>query len=170
MGKEKKRKSSKSETNSAGPGESWIDPAEIRFTHARIRPVFSGCAKQVTETLAELVDGRLRLRDLPMITIVSGASDGVSPPYFSLNNRRLWVLKQLRDRSLLPDNKVLVKLKPPQDTRRLRDKYTPEKCSLTAKFMREKLPASQTPDSDGDKDKAVAAEAEAASSDEDEET
>jgi hypothetical protein len=53
----------------------------------------------------------------------------------SMNNRRLWVLKQLRDRGLVPDNQVLVKVRPPADTRRLKDKFTPERCSLHARFM-----------------------------------
>ena len=31
--------------------------------------------------------------------------------YASMNNRRLWVLKELRARGLLPGNKVLVKVR-----------------------------------------------------------
>jgi hypothetical protein len=88
--------------------------------HARIRPQFSGCARFVKDTLADIVEGRLLVTQLPLITLTSGAADGLSPPYFSLNNRRLWVLKELRTRGLL--GTVSARCRPTQDSHRLREK------------------------------------------------
>lgn len=63
-----------------------------RFTHARIRPFFSGCGRLIMNTLDDIVSKRIPLENLPMITVIS--NNGF---YFSLNNRRLFVLKTLRD-------------------------------------------------------------------------
>jgi hypothetical protein len=60
---------------------------------------------------------------------------GKESVFFSLNNRRLWVLKECREMGLLKDNVVLVRVKPAADSRRLLDKYTPERCVLHARFM-----------------------------------
>mgnify|MGYP001489250266 CR=1 FL=1 len=58
----------------------------------------------VKDTLADIVAGRLKVEDLPLITVMSGSPDG-GAPYFSLNNRRLWVLKQLRERGSVSPRK-----------------------------------------------------------------
>eukprot|EP01032_Pedospumella_encystans_P003011 gene3011-3547_t len=34
-----------------------IDPSVIRFTHARIRPYFTGCGKKIEDTIKEITDG-----------------------------------------------------------------------------------------------------------------
>ena len=55
---------------------------------------------------------------------------------FCLDNRRLYVLKELRRKVLLPKNRVTVLMRkaPPRDM----IKYTTEKCSLNGTIMREK--------------------------------
>ena len=94
----------------------------LRYQHSRIRPVFSGCGRRVEDTLNDLRSGRAAVKDLPPIqvhhkggtergalctirsvhrssglqVIVGDSKDGEEPWYFSLNNRRLWVLKALR--------------------------------------------------------------------------
>ena len=49
-----------------------------------------------------------------VLQVIAGPVDEVDglPWYFSLNNRRLWVLKQLREEDLLPDGKVTVRVRP----------------------------------------------------------
>lgn len=115
-----------------------IDPNTIYFTHSRVRPYFSGCGRRLEETLDDLMNGRMDLASLPIITILRGAggsSDGTSGHYFSLNNRRLWVLKELRKAGKLPSNLVRVRTK--EALPREKDRYTAGKCSLNASIMRE---------------------------------
>eukprot|EP01060_Flectonema_neradi_P014281 TRINITY_DN20986_c0_g1_i1.p1 TRINITY_DN20986_c0_g1~~TRINITY_DN20986_c0_g1_i1.p1 ORF type:complete len:371 (+),score=82.57 TRINITY_DN20986_c0_g1_i1:83-1195(+) len=107
-----------------------MDVTEVRFTHSRIRPQFS-CGRKVMDTLASIESGEITIKDLPPITLVSSAGGGA--PYFSLNNRRLFVLKELRAKGIISE--VNVRIKPPLDSKRERDRYTADKCSLTAKLM-----------------------------------
>jgi len=108
-----------------------VDPLEVYFTHARVRPFFSGCGRRLEDTLAELLAGRMRVEELPVITILYGAGGGTM--YFSLNNRRLWVLKELRKAGALENNTVRVRTK--EALPREKERYTPTKCSLTATIM-----------------------------------
>ena len=109
-----------------------VDPNDLYFTHSRVRPCFSGCGRRLEDTLSMLVDGTLSIEALPTITVLRGAGgkDGI---LFSLNNRRLWVLKELRRQGKLPGNVVRVRCK--EALPRERDRYTAEKCSLTATLM-----------------------------------
>lgn len=109
-----------------------IDPSHIRFTHSRIRPFFSGCGRRVEDTLADILDGRMQFEDLPFITVIA-MDDG--EVFFSLNNRRLWVIKQLKERGFL--DKVPVRIKSAAEGRKLKEKYTVDRCSETAKFLYE---------------------------------
>jgi hypothetical protein len=52
-----------------------------------------------------------------------------------LNNRRLFVFKSLRSAGLIQT--VVARVKPVPQTKRMKDKYTVDKCALTAKLMRE---------------------------------
>lgn len=56
--------------------------------------------------------------------------------YFSLNNRRLWVLKRCREEGLLvtTENKVLVRVREPKSQQEL-ERYCVENCALEAKIM-----------------------------------
>lgn len=88
-----------------------IDPDNVFFTHARIRPVFSGCGRRLVDTLEDLVSGKIQLESLPQITILATPTSSSDGHYFSLNNRRLWVLKQLRSMGKLKDNLIRVRVK-----------------------------------------------------------
>lgn len=68
-----------------------IDPNVIYFTHSKLRKQFSD-GKFVEETLKEVIDGNLKVEDLPKIKIMY---DPTTERYISMNNRRLWVFKQL---------------------------------------------------------------------------
>lgn len=58
------------------------------------------------------------------------------PTYFSLNNRRLWVLKRCREEGLLENNSVKVRVRlPKSDAEAAR--YSIENCVLEAKIMKE---------------------------------
>jgi hypothetical protein len=81
-----------------------IDPDVIYHTHTKIRNRFSGCGKLVEETLKEIISGKTKIEDLPMITV---EYDGKK--YYSLNNRRLYVIKQCKKKGLIKNIKVRVK-------------------------------------------------------------
>lgn len=150
-GKRSKNNNQKLQTDN-GAGGSWfiyIDPERIRYQHARIRPYFSGCGRSVTDTLEEIRQGRLQPSDLPPIQVIPGPpinsnnssnnnneDDDDCRWYFSLNNRRLWVLKQCRKEGLLQDNVVRVRVRLPKSKAEA-ERYTLDKCALEAKFMRQ---------------------------------
>lgn len=80
------------------------------------------------DTLDDIVQNRLRVEDLPTITVI--ANNG---HFFSLNNRRLYVLKALRSRGLLEGNVVTVRMK--EALPRELERYTVDRCSLSASLM-----------------------------------
>jgi len=106
-----------------------VDPHCVYFTFSRIRPKFS-CGRPVAQTLADIVEGRLKFSDLPPLTLLYDRGT-----YFSLNNRRLYVAKELRRRGLIETVDARVKNVP--QTRRMKHKYTKETCALEATLMRE---------------------------------
>lgn len=129
---------------------------KIRFQHSRIRPYFSGCGRGVIETLEEIRRGELEPCDLPPIQVLVGSpshnndnnedvvddvndDDDVGPWYYSLNNRRLWVLKQCHKEGLLDNarynNLIAVRVRRPKSVDEIR-RYTIANCALEAKFTR----------------------------------
>jgi hypothetical protein len=126
--------------NAAAGGDGiMVDPSRVRFQHARIRPFFSGCGRRVEDTLDEIRQGKMKPSDLPPIQILLGPVDEATgePWYFSLNNRRLWVLKRCREECLLPGNRIFARVrKPKSEQEALR--YSLENCVLEAKIMPEK--------------------------------
>jgi len=105
-----------------------VDIDSIRFTHARVYARFSGCATLVEDTLAQMIDGRLSIEKLPMITVLQSDTD--PQVYYSLNNRRLWVLKQLRNMDRFTHVAVRVRKMQPHENK----KYTTERCMLEARL------------------------------------
>ena len=105
-----------------------VDPALIRFTHSRIRPLFSD-GREVRATLADILAGKTQVSDIPMLAVIM-----VDGEHYSMNNRRLWVFKELRARDFLQT--IPVRLKPPPDGKRMSDRFTPAGCALSAKFQR----------------------------------
>jgi hypothetical protein len=144
MGKAKKASGGNTKKD---PGDLRLDPAVIRFTHSKIRPFFSGCGRKIEDTLNDILEGRLTIEQLPLILVLP-----INGEYFSLNNRRLYVMKELRDRGLLNycGNEVSVRIKTALPKEQLR--YTPQRCSLVAKIMRERDPNSAPADGDDDDD------------------
>ena len=82
-----------------------MDPSRILFSHSKICPVFSGCNKTLSQTLKEIEDGVLKIDSLPTITIIKNDNGN----FISLNNRRLWILKECKKQGLLDVIKVNVK-------------------------------------------------------------
>lgn len=74
--------------------ESSLKPSEIHFTHSKINNRFTGCCKLLTETLDEIISGKTLISSIPKIKVFYVEQNG-SIKYFSENNRRLWVFKQL---------------------------------------------------------------------------
>ena len=117
----------------------------MRFQHSRIRPQFSGCGRSVLETLEQIRQGKLEPGDLPPIQVIIGTDDtddGGKPWYFSLNNRRLWVLKQCHREGLLDNerynNKIGVRARAARSQAEAL-RYTVDNCALEAKFVREDI-------------------------------
>ncbi|CAN0553079.1 unnamed protein product [Laminaria digitata] len=102
MGKGKKGSTGRSSGGGGGGGGGGfstidVDPRRVRYAHSKIRPVFSGCGRTIEQTLGEIRGGKIRASDLPMITVLFGPTDPTTTDgqtcFFSLNNRRLYVLK-----------------------------------------------------------------------------
>lgn len=140
MGKQKKGNSSiKSNSGTAGDGWLSVDPNRVRFQHSRIRPHFSGCGRSVIQTLQDIRDGTIKAQDLPPIQVIVGpVGDDGERWYFSLNNRRLWVLKRCREEGLLENNQVRVRVRHAKSCAES-ERYTLQNCAVEAKFMREPL-------------------------------
>ncbi|CCW60780.1 unnamed protein product [Phytomonas sp. EM1] len=115
-----------------GHGEAIIelDPSIVYFTFSRIRPCFS-CGRTIQSTLEQFQSQKMRPTDLPLISVFT---DGTH--YYSQNNRRLFMYKKLREMDLLHVIPVRVRALP--TTKRMGNKYTPSKCSLTATLIRER--------------------------------
>ncbi len=107
-----------------------VRPSEIWFTFGRVNDRFSGCGRRLEETLEEIARGTLRADDLPPIAVVThdvaeddedesesdeddrrrrrDRSKRKKKPtmvrrYYSMNNRRLWVLKRCEESGLIED-------------------------------------------------------------------
>ena len=118
----------------------------VCFTHARVRPYFSGCGIRLEDTLQSLASGAMKVEDLPMITVISNAGPDGTPFLFSMNNRRLWVLKQLLAQGYFSDRTLRVRVKDP--LLREVERYTIDRCSLMAKVMRDGPGAGGAPGGD----------------------
>jgi hypothetical protein len=69
--------------------------------------------------------------------LVGTEYDEGGPWYYSLNNRRLWVLKRLREDGLLEGGVVGVRVRAVKSGKE-RDRFTVANCSLEARFMKER--------------------------------
>eukprot|EP00569_Conticribra_weissflogii_P000245 CAMPEP_0171354782 /NCGR_PEP_ID=MMETSP0878-20121228/44883_1 /TAXON_ID=67004 /ORGANISM="Thalassiosira weissflogii, Strain CCMP1336" /LENGTH=276 /DNA_ID=CAMNT_0011860765 /DNA_START=406 /DNA_END=1236 /DNA_ORIENTATION=- len=131
-------------STAAAAGLINIPPSRIRFQHSRIRPHFSGCGRSVVDTLEQIRRGNLSPLDLPPIQVLVGPdeNDGLGPWYFSLNNRRLWVLKRCEEEGMLDrfNGMIPVRVRVPKSRAEV-ERYTIENCATEAKFMREKAPS-----------------------------
>lgn len=78
-----------------------IDPSAVYFTHSKIRKQFSGNGKLLSETLEEVLNGTTKVEAIPKIRVIFDGSR-----YYSMNNRRLWVYKELQKRGKLATVKV----------------------------------------------------------------
>jgi hypothetical protein len=69
-------------------------------------------------------------------------NDGLGPWYFSLNNRRLWVLKRCKEEGLLENGLVRVRVRQSKSGNEA-SRYTIDNCAVEAKFIREKAAPKQ---------------------------
>ena len=138
MGKKKKNAGSDGTSNkNQQEGLIWVDPTRVRFQHSKIRPLFSGCGRSIYDTLDSIRKGEISPSDLPPIQVIVGPKTDEGPWYFSLNNRRLWVLKRCREEGLLTNNnQIQVRVRPPKSSAE-EARYSLENCALEAKVMRE---------------------------------
>ena len=132
MGKKQGKTSSGS---GSGHGERDITVKlddNIRFTYSRVSRSFSGCGLRLEDTLQQIVDGALDVAKLPKITVLY--SSEIPGVFFSLNNRRLWVLKELHAMGRL--DSIVVRCK--EMTAKERAKYTLDRCAVRASLMNER--------------------------------
>lgn len=95
-----------------------IKPSTIYFTHSKIRKQFTGCGKMLNETLEELASGKTQISSIPTIKVYT---DGTN--FYSMNNRRLWVFKELENRGLI--DTISVYLEPlPSHSKIAKNKYS----------------------------------------------
>lgn len=130
MGKQKQ--SNKSKSNSKDSGLTTIPIKDIYFTHSKIYPQFSGCGKTIEQTLTELKTKQITISDLPFITVMR-CSDNPEV-FYSLNNRRLYVFKELEKLGLY--HEVAVRIKPIPSGKKNQDRYTEERCSKKCVIMK----------------------------------
>ena len=104
-----------------------VNIKDIYFTHSKIYGRFSGCGKLVKDTLQDILDNKLNVNDLPMITVI--VNDGI---YYSLNNRRLWIFKQLYDLNRIET--IIVRIKNSISNKH-KKRYTIDRCSKQAKIL-----------------------------------
>eukprot|EP01041_Mallomonas_annulata_P009221 gene9221-19119_t len=136
MKNEKKNKQKKNGRPDTATDVIDVDPSLVRFTHSRIRPRFSGCGRLIQDTIDDLLSGKISIDALPIIAITIAADGHI----FSLNNRRLYTIKQVHALGLLntrnPPNTIKARVKPllPRDAER----YTIERCSLKATLMKDR--------------------------------
>lgn len=100
-----------------------LNPDIIFHTHSKIYNRFSGCGKTINETLDEIKSKLLNPMDLPIITV---EFNGLA--YYSLNNRRLYVLKQCKKLGLIDTIRVRLIYKD-------RKEYRKNTYSLDAKIL-----------------------------------
>ena len=93
------------------------------------------------DTMEEIRQGKLEPNALPPIQVLIGPTtdDDQGPWYFSLNNRRLWILKQCYKEGLLDNNTIAVRVRLPKSDAE-RERYCIQNCALEAKFIRESNP------------------------------
>jgi hypothetical protein len=104
-----------------------LSPSEIYFSHSRLDTKFSGCGKDIGTTLAEILSGQTRIEQIPLITVL-----GVDGRYISLNNRRLYLFKELLRLGRLPGGQLQCRLQKP--TPKELKKYTGATLALAAKL------------------------------------
>ena len=139
--------SGKSRSTSRPPWYIDVDVDNVFFTHARIRPIFSGCGRRLVDTLKSIEKGETKLEALPQITILATPTSGTDGLYFSLNNRRLWVLKQLKAKGIIETVRVRVKDALPRE---LEKYYAPHITRQSmATLMREHEKSGEAEDIEG---------------------
>ena len=91
----------------------------------------------MVQTFNDIREGRLKPTELPFIQVIVGpiADDG-ERWYFSLNNRRLWVLKRCREEGLLENNQIRVRVREAKSSSEM-ERYSLQNCALEAKFLRD---------------------------------
>lgn len=103
-----------------------------RFQHSRVKSHFSGCGRSVPGTLDDIRQGRMLFTDLPPIQVIIGdVNEEGGVWYYSLNNRRLWVIKQLKKEGLVERVGTRARRFRGKEPRR----YCVEKCVLEANLM-----------------------------------
>mmetsp|Transcript_7329 Transcript_7329/g.14559 ORF Transcript_7329/g.14559 Transcript_7329/m.14559 type:complete len:188 (+) Transcript_7329:3-566(+) len=111
-----------------------LDPAVVRYSHSKVFPHFS-CGRSVRGTMDALSSGAISPSELPQISVMEVDLPGEGKQWISLNNRRLWVLKECRELNLIDDNKISCRIRQPETGRRAQKHYNNGNFSLSAKLL-----------------------------------
>ncbi len=77
-----------------------LKPSQIYFTHSKICSKFTGCGKLIADTLDEIITDKVTVDQIPQIKVFYTNIDG-HIKYYSENNRRLWLFKQLEKLNII---------------------------------------------------------------------
>ena len=100
-----------------------LKTSDIYFTHSIISYKFTGCGKMLEETLNEIITGITSIESIPKIKVFYTYENGIIK-YFSENNRRLWVFKQLEKLKLL--DAIEVRLEKTNNKKYIKNTYALE--------------------------------------------
>ena len=101
-----------------------LSPSVIFHSHSRLDNVFSGCGRTIEQTIRDCLTGRTTPDHIPQICVLQlppVESDPGAPRFVSLNNRRLYVYKELLRLDKLKSGVITVRLR--MATKKEAEKY-----------------------------------------------
>ncbi len=96
-------------------------PSHIYFTHSVINYKFSGCGKLLENSLNELITNPKLIYTIPQIKVFYIINNN-NIKYYSENNRRLWLFKELEKKGLL--DKINVRLEKAKNAKYYKNTYS----------------------------------------------
>ena len=112
-----------------------LSPDLIYHSHSRLEGVFSGCGKTIEGTLQDLLTGRIPPDAIPLISVLQLPTPTPdSPRFVSLNNRRLYVFKELHKANKLKDGLITCRCR--VATKKEAEKYLKQTLALNARIKK----------------------------------
>ena len=112
-----------------------LSPDLIYHSHSRLEGVFSGCGKTIEGTLQDLMTGRIPPDAIPLISVLQLPTPTPdSPRFVSLNNRRLYVFKELHKANKLKDGLITCRCR--VATKKEAEKYLKQTLALNARIKK----------------------------------
>ena len=114
-----------------------LSPSVIFHSHSRLDNIFSGCGRTIEQTLRDCLEGRTKPENIPHICVLQlppleGVPD--APRFVSLNNRRLYVFKELQRVGRLVGGVIPVRIRP--SNKKETEKYRKQTLVCQARIKR----------------------------------